>query len=63
MPLLINILVLLIVVGALLYIIQLLPLDSTIKQIAYVLALVIVAIWLLNLLVGGVGVWPWRAYP
>jgi len=50
---LVSILVTLIVVGLLLYIIQLLPLDAVIKKIAYVVVLVFVLLWLVSLLGGG----------
>jgi len=50
---LVSILVTLIVVGLLLYIIQLLPLDAIIKKVAYVVVLVFVLLWLVSLLGGG----------
>jgi hypothetical protein len=50
---LVSILVTLIVVGLLLYIIQLLPLDAIIKRVAYVVVLVFVLLWLVSLLGGG----------
>ena len=50
---LVSILVTLIVVGLLLYIIHLLPLDAVIKKIAYVVVLVFVLLWLVSLLGGG----------
>lgn len=50
---LLQILIVLIVVGAVLYLIGLIPMDATIKQILYVATVVLVAIWLLQLLLGG----------
>lgn len=49
---LIGILVFLIVIGLLLYIIQLLPIDAMIKKICYVVVLVFVLLYLLQMLVG-----------
>jgi len=49
---LIGILVFLIVVGLVLYIVQLLPIDATIKRIIYVVVLVVILIYLLQILVG-----------
>jgi len=52
----ISLLITLIVIGAVLYLIGLLPIDATIKQIIYVLAVVLVLIWLLrNLSIIGLG--------
>ena len=51
---LIGILVFLIVVGLILYVIQLLPLDATIKHIAYVVTIVFVLLYLLQT-IGGIG--------
>jgi len=45
---LIELLIALIIIGAVLYIIQLLPIDGTVKQIIYVLAIVLVLIYLLE---------------
>jgi len=51
-----SLLITLIVIGAVLYLIGLLPIDATIKQIIYVIAVVFVLIWLLrNLSVIGLG--------
>jgi hypothetical protein len=50
---LISILIFLIILGAILYLIQLLPIDALIKQIIYVIVIVIVLIWLLQALAGG----------
>lgn len=50
----ISLLITLIVIGAVLYLITLLPIDGTIKQIIYVVAIVFVLIWLLRNL-GSVG--------
>jgi hypothetical protein len=52
---LIGIVIVLLVVGVLLWAVQQLPfIDATIKRIIFVLVIVVVAIWLLNLLVPGV---------
>lgn len=47
---LISLLVGIIVLGALVYIVQLIPLPEPWKQIAYVLVLLIAVIWLLRIL-------------
>lgn len=44
----ISIVIALIVVGALLYITQLLPIDATVKQIIYVIVVVGTILWLLQ---------------
>lgn len=46
----ISLLILLIVLGAVLYIVTLLPIDATIKLIIQVVAVVVIAIYLLRLL-------------
>jgi hypothetical protein len=51
---LIGILVTLIIIGAILYIIQLLPIDATIKRICYVVVVLFVLLWLLQML-GAIG--------
>jgi len=45
---LITVLVALIVVGAVLYIVSLLPIDATLKKIINVVAIVAVVVWLLS---------------
>jgi hypothetical protein len=50
---LVGILVFLIVIGLILYIIQILPIDALIKRIAYVVVLVFILLWLVSLLGGG----------
>lgn len=50
----ISLLIALIVIGAVLYLVGLLPVDGTIKQIIYVLAIVAVLIWVLRNL-GAIG--------
>lgn len=47
---LVSILILLIVVGAVLYLVSILPIDATVKRIAYVIAVVVLAIYLLRAL-------------
>jgi hypothetical protein len=49
---LINIVVMLIIVGLALWVLSVLPLDPTIKQIIRVVIIVFVCIWLLYFLVG-----------
>lgn len=49
---LIAILIVLIVLGALIYVIQLLPIDATFKLIAKIIVIVLVVIWLLEQLRG-----------
>lgn len=50
----VSLLIALIVIGAVLYLIGLLPIDATIKQIIYVIAIVAVLIWVLRHL-GAIG--------
>lgn len=54
---LIGLLVVLLVVGVVLYILSLVPIDATIKRIIYVLVLLFVVLWLLQAfgLIGGPG--------
>lgn len=52
---LLQLLILLIVVGALLYILNMLPIDATVKRIIQVIAIVILAVYLLKLLLPGAG--------
>lgn len=52
---LLQILILLIVVGALLYLLNILPIDATVKRIIQVIGIVIVAIYLLKLLLPASG--------
>jgi hypothetical protein len=51
---LVGILVFLILIGLVLYIIQILPIDAFIKRIAYVVVCVFVLLWLLQM-IGGFG--------
>lgn len=44
----ISLLIMLIVIGLVLYLIQMLPLDAVIKQVIYVIAIVMVIVWLLS---------------
>ena len=52
-----NILIVLIIVGALLYVVNMAPMDATIKTIAKVVIVVFVIVWALRLLAGA-GVLP-----
>ncbi len=52
---LMQLLIMFIIVGALLYILNLLPIDSTLKTIAYVIVIVVVAIYALRILAPMVG--------
>lgn len=45
---LVELLILLIIVGAVLYVISIVPLDGTIKQIIYVITIVVVLIYLIR---------------
>lgn len=47
---LVGLVVALIIVGLLLYLIQLLPIDAVIKQIIYVIVIVAVILWLISAL-------------
>ena len=57
-PLLITVIVTLIVVGLLLYLVGLIPMDGTIKQIISVVVIIAVVIWLLQTfgLLGSLGI-------
>jgi hypothetical protein len=44
----IQILIVLIIVGVVLYLINLIPMDATIKKVIYVLAILFVILWLLQ---------------
>jgi hypothetical protein len=55
MPL-INLVIVLIVVGVLLYLVnQYIPMDGKIKNILNVVVVVVVVVWLLSILLGGFG--------
>jgi hypothetical protein len=55
----ISLLIFLILIGAVLYIVQLLPIDGTIKRIIYVVVIVFIAIYALQMLAPGtLGNWP-----
>lgn len=45
---LIELLIGLIIIGAVLYVVSLLPINGTVKQIIYVIAIVVLAIWLIR---------------
>lgn len=47
-----TLLIALIVTGALLYILQLLPIDATLKKIAWVIIIVIFAVYAIRILAG-----------
>lgn len=51
---LVTLLIVLIVVGAILYLVQLLPLDGTITRIIQVVVIVAVVIWVLRHFVGAI---------
>jgi hypothetical protein len=46
----IALIIFLIIVGALLYIVNLLPIDATIKKIIYIIVIVVIAIYALQML-------------
>jgi membrane protein implicated in regulation of membrane protease activity len=52
---LVSLLVMLIIVGAVLYIVSLLPIDPTIKKVIQVVAIVAIAIWVLREFVPSLG--------
>ncbi len=45
---LVELLIALIIIGAVIYVVGLLPIDETVKRIAYVAVIVAVAIWVLK---------------
>lgn len=51
MPL-VSVFLSLIILGVILYLITLIPMDATIKQIIYVVAILAVILWLVNVLFG-----------
>jgi hypothetical protein len=51
-----QLLIAFIIVGALLYILNLLPIDATLKKIAWVLVIVIFAIYAIRILFGAGGI-------
>jgi hypothetical protein len=60
-PFLIQLVITLIIVGLLLYVVNLLPLDANIKQIIRVVVIVFIVIWLLYALMGaGPASYPFR---
>jgi hypothetical protein len=48
MPGIVSIIVTLVVIGLVLYLINLIPMDSTIKQIIHAIIVVLVVVWLLQ---------------
>lgn len=50
----ISVLVALVILGVAIYIIELIPMDATVKRVIHVLAILFVLLWVLQLL----GVWP-----
>jgi hypothetical protein len=59
-PFLIQLVITLIIVGLLLYVVNLLPLDANIKQIIRVVVIVFIVIWLLYALMGAAPAYPFR---
>lgn len=53
---LIHLLIVLIVLGAVLYVVSLLPIDGTVKRIIQVVAIVALVIWLLKTFAPSLGV-------
>ena len=49
----IQILIVLILLGLILYIVQLLPIDATIKKVIIAVAVVLVLIWVIEMIAGG----------
>jgi len=52
MELLITLVIALVVIGGILYVVSLLPIDPTIKQIINVVVAIIIVVWVLSLLLG-----------
>ena len=50
---LVSILVALIILGVVLYLIQIIPMDARVKQIILVIAIAFIAIWAIRMLLGG----------
>ncbi len=53
---LVSLLIALIVIGAILYIVGMLPIDATIKRVIQVIAIVLLAIWAIKTLLPMAGV-------
>lgn len=53
---LLYVLMVLVVIGVILWAVQQLPLDATIKRIIWVVAIVFVVLWLVSVLFPGVGI-------
>jgi hypothetical protein len=51
----VEFLIALVIVGAILYLLQLLPIDGTVKQIIQVIAIVFVVIWAIKVLLPAAG--------
>lgn len=51
-----SLLIALIIIGAVLYVIQLLPIDAVVKKIIVVIAVVLLAIWAIRVLLPMAGV-------
>ena len=58
-PILIQVLIMLIVVGLVLWIVQQIPMDPVIARIIRVVVIVAVAIWLIYILLGVTGMGPY----
>ena len=52
MSFLVSLLIVLVVLGAVLYIVRLLPIDATVKQIINVVAIVAIVLWVIARLTG-----------
>ena len=52
---LLSLLIVLIVFGVALYLVQLIPMDATVKRVIVVLAILIIVVWVLRALLGGGG--------
>ncbi|WP_447987601.1 Thivi_2564 family membrane protein [Nitrospira sp. Nam74] len=50
-----SLLIMLVIAGAALYLIRLAPIDATVKQIIYVVVVVVLVIWALKLFLGQPG--------
>ncbi len=52
---LISLVITLIIVGAVLYVISLLPIDGTVKKIINIVVILVILLWILQMFVGGIG--------
>lgn len=51
----IQLLIALVIIGAVLYLLQLVPIDARVKQVIYVIAIVFLVIWAIKMLLPAAG--------